>query len=396
MENLVNKSRRKIQSSNATFKRFLIDEIHWQDRLIGIKGARGVGKTTMLLQYIKEYLPSGSSPLYVSLDDLYFSSNQLYDLAEEFLKFGGTHLFLDEVHRYLSWAPEIKLIYDDFPELKVVFTGSSILDITNAKADLSRRAMIYTLPGLSFREYLNFTGNAYEKIELLDILLNHEKIAANISYEQKILPRFNEYLEIGYYPFFKEYKINYADRLREVVNLILDYDLIMVKKIPVEALIKLKKLVYILCNSVPFKPNISKLSEITGISRNTLVNYLNVLEETAILNLLHTDATGIGYLRKPEKIYMENTNLIYALSQDKPETGTIRESFFLNQLHAQHQVVFKNKGDFFVDNKYLFEVGGKNKSLKQIASEPDSYIAADGIEVGFKNKIPLWLFGFMY
>ncbi|MEZ5197001.1 MAG: AAA family ATPase [Bacteroidales bacterium] len=396
MENLINKSHRKVQSSNVTFKRFLIDEIHWEDRLIGIKGARGVGKTTMLLQYIKEYLPTGSSPLYVSLDDLYFSSNRLYDLAEEFIKYGGTHLFLDEVHRYPDWAPEIKLIYDDFPELKVVFTGSSILEISNARADLSRRAIVYILPGLSFREYLNFMGNAFEKIELQDILLNHEQIAAKISYEQKILPKFNEYLEWGYYPFFREYKTNFADRLREVVNLILDYDLMMVKKIPVDALIKLKKLLYILCNSVPFKPNISKLSEVTGISRNTLVNYLNVLEESAILNLLHTDSSGIGYLRKPEKVYLENTNLIYALSQEKPETGTIRESFFLNQLRIQHQVVFKNKGDFFVDNKYLFEVGGRSKSQKQIAGEPDSYIAADGIEVGFKNKIPLWLFGFMY
>lgn len=350
----------------------------------------------MLLQYIKEYLPSESSPLYVSLDDLYFSSNRLYELAEEFIKYGGTHLFLDEVHRYFNWATEIKLIYDDFPELKLIFTGSSILDISNAKADLSRRAMVYTLPGLSFREYLNFTDNAFEKIDLQDILLNHEQIAAKISYEQKILPQFNEYLESGYYPFFKEYKINYGDRLREVVNLILDYDLILVKKIPVEALIKLKKLVFILSNSVPFKPNISKLSEITGISRNTLVNYLNVLEEAAILNLLHTESTGIGYLRKPEKVYLENSNLIYALSQNKPETGTIRETFFLNQLRESHQVVFKNKGDFFVDDKFLFEVGGKSKTWKQIAGEPDSYIAADGVEVGFKNKIPLWLFGFLY
>lgn len=350
----------------------------------------------MLLQYIKEYLPSESSPLYVSLDDLYFSSNRLYELAEEFIKYGGTHLFLDEVHRYFNWATEIKLIYDDFPELKLIFTGSSILDISNAKADLSRRAMVYTLPGLSFREYLNFTDNAFEKIDLQDILLNHEQIAAKISYEQKILPQFNEYLESGYYPFFKEYKINYGDRLREVVNLILDYDLILVKKIPVEALIKLKKLVFILSNSVPFKPNISKLSEITGISRNTLVNYLNVLEEAAILNLLHTESTGIGYLRKPEKVYLENSNLIYALSQNKPETGTIRETFFLNQLRESHQVVFNNKGDFFVDDKFLFEVGGKSKTWKQIAGEPDSYIAADGVEVGFKNKIPLWLFGFLY
>ncbi|MDZ7742448.1 MAG: AAA family ATPase [Bacteroidota bacterium] len=397
MENLILKSEKKIRNAPIKFIRDILHEIDWTDRLIGIKGARGVGKTTLVLQYIRKELFGKTKILYVGLDDLYFADNRLYNLAADFASYGGTHLFLDEVHRYPDWSKEIKLIYDDIPELKVVFTGSSLLSIINAKADLSRRSVFYQIQGLSFREFLEFNNDFYfEKFSLQDFLTDHKDIAFEISSKLKVLPLFKSYLNNGYFPFFKENPANYLSRLAEIVNMVLEVDIPAQRSIKREAIPKLKKLLYIISNSVPFKPNIQKLSEITGITRNTIVTYINYLEEAAILNLLHTDVAGIGYLRKPEKIYLENTNLNYALSDSKPETGNLREAFFLNQLKKNHSLTYAKSGDFKVDDKYFFEIRGKNKTAKQIAGISNAYIAADDIETGIGNKIPLWLFGFLY
>ncbi|MCF8228322.1 MAG: AAA family ATPase [Bacteroidales bacterium] len=397
MENLILKSEKKIRNVPIKFIRDTIHEIDWNDRLIGIKGARGVGKTTLVLQYIRKELFGKAKVLYVGLDDLYFADNRLYDLATDFASYGGTYLFLDEVHRYPDWSKEIKLIYDDIPELKVVFTGSSLLSIVNTKADLSRRSVFYQMQGLSFREYLAFNyGFNFKKIPLESVLSDHKEIAFEINSQFKVLPSFKNYLNKGYFPFFKENPANYLSRLSEIANMVLEVDIPAQRNIKREAIPKLKKLLYIISNSVPFKPNIQKLSEIAGITRNTIVTYINYLEEAAILNLLHTDAIGIGYLRKPEKIYLENTNLNFALSDSKPETGNLRESFFLNQLKKNHKLTYTKTGDFMVNEKYTFEIGGKNKTLKQIAGLGNAYLAQDDIEAGIENKVPLWLFGFLY
>ncbi|MCF8304088.1 MAG: AAA family ATPase [Bacteroidales bacterium] len=397
MEGLVVKSRQKIKSTGTGFVRYLMDRINWNDRLIGIKGARGVGKTTLVLQYLKLHLSPQEVPLYISLDDLYFSANRLYDLASEFFNHGGTHLVIDEVHRYPAWAQEIKLIYDDYPALKVVFTGSSMLTIHKAKADLSRRVAMYTLKGLSLREYLNFTQQLHlPPVDLQTVFKDHESIADEVNSKLRILPPFHDYTRSGYYPFFMESAHNYHARISEVISTVLDSDLTFTVNIKPEAIGKLKKLLYIVSHSVPFKPNVSKLSELTGISRNALITYLNYLERATVLNLLHTEDSGIGYLRKPEKVFLENPNLLYALTNREPDRGNIRETFFFNQLNDLHRLSFGKKGDFFVDGKYTIEVGGKDKTLKQIAGMPEAFIASDNIPTGFQNRIPLWLFGFLY
>lgn len=397
MENLFIKHRKKINLTDLKFVREVEKQIHWEDRLIGIKGARGVGKTTLILQYIKRNFEFSDENLYISLDDVYFSGNKLIDFAESFVQNGGKYLFLDEVHRYKNWAQELKNLYDDFPELNVVFTGSSILDIVKAKADLSRRAVIYKMQGLSFREYLLFNKNIkFDSYELLDILNNHEQISDIVSSKIKPLPEFKHYLQSGYYPFFTEFPETYHLRLEQVLNLVLETDIPAMKPINSEGIRKLKQLLYIIATSVPFKPNIKKLSEKTAISRNSLVYYLNYLEEANILQLLYKDSQGISLLQKPEKIYLDNTNLINTLSAENFNVGNERETFFINQLSENYKVSYSDKSDFFVDNKFTFEIGGKNKTGKQIKDIEHSYIVVDNIEYGYKNKIPLWVFGFLY
>jgi hypothetical protein len=396
MEKLFIKFRQKVQQTDTTFVRYLMNEINWHDRLIGIKGGRGVGKTTLLLQYAKLHLVQENS-LYVSLDDFYFTTHSLYDLAEDFLNLGGSTLLIDEVHRYPGWASELKLIYDDMPGLKIIYSGSSILEIGKGMADLSRRAVVYTLTGLSFREYLVFTQQGvYNVFSLDDLILHHVNIAMEITNALQVIPLFSGYLRSGYYPFFKESPETYLSRLQEVLNHVVFSDLQSLKGIPMESLAKLRKLLYIISNSVPFKPNIAKLSEIIHISRNTLVTYLNYLEDAQIVNLLHTESVGIGYLRKPEKIYMENPNLLFALNEKDVEAGNYRETFFLNQMKKDHRVVFDDVADFLVNDEFRFEIGGKNKTARQIQNTEHSYIAADNTPVGFGRKIPLWLFGFLY
>jgi len=397
MERLKALSRQRTEQTDFQFRRYLYSEIDWSNRLIAIKGARGVGKTTLILQYMREKYNNEESALYVSLDDIYFSANTLVDLAGSFYKAGGTILFLDEVHKYPSWSQEIKNIYDGYPLLKIVFTSSSVLQINKGYADLSRRVVAYNLHGLSFREFLEVTGAMKRSpVAMIDIINSHKEIESEITNQIRPLMHFRKYLQYGYYPFFLENTESYYQKLMSAINLTLEYDLPSTQAIDYSSIYKLKKLLYLITNAVPFKPNVLKLSENIHTTRTTIIQYLEHLKNAQIINLLNTDLQGTEYLAKPEKIYLQNTNIMYALAPETANVGNIRETFFYNQVGSLHDVTLPKEGDFRVDKKFIFEVGGKNKTQKQIAGIPDSYIAADDIEYGFGNKIPLWLFGFLY
>ena len=397
MDILIEKSYQKVRDVDTRFIRSIMDKIDWNDRLIGIRGARGIGKTTLLLQRIKRFLGNTSETLYVSLDNLWFAEHSLLNLVDFFVKHGGKFLFLDEVHKYPNWSQAIKNIYDDFPTLKVVFTCSSLLEILNARADLSRRAIVYDIQGLSYREFLNITQKTdFQSISLSDILENHKEISDEILTKIKPLQFFGDYLQHGYYPFFTEGISRFSYRLEEVVNLILEVELPLLRNVDPAYVPKIKQLLQIAAESVPFIPNIDSLSKRVDIHRNTLLSYLYYLQETQLTNHLRKDISGINRLQKPEKIYLENTNLAYTLAKNNTDAGNMRETFFLNQLSYNHIVEYPNNGDFWVDKKILFEIGGKSKSGKQIKDNNNSYIAADNIEYGFDKKIPLWLFGMLY
>ena len=397
MENLFNKSIKKIEGIQFPFKRFLYDKINWDRRLIGLKGARGTGKTTILLQYIKENYGRSEEVLYVSLDDIYFAENKLIGLAAEFTKIGGRYLFIDEVHKYHNWSRELKNIYDDYPELKVVFTSSSILEIDKGEADLSRRAVVYELPVMSLREYISIEeGLVLPSYSIDEILTNHREISIELLKKFKAIKQLKNYYKVGVYPFYQETKFEYFQHLERIINLILENDLPAVVSIDFNAIIKLKQLLLIISENVPFTPNISKLSSRVGVTRDTIIKYLFYLERAQLISMLRSHKKGFAKMAKPEKIYLNNSNLMYALQPILINTGTLRETFFQNQLSVNHQISLPDKGDFIIDNKYVFEVGGKNKTYHQIANLKDSFIVSDDIEFGFKNKIPLWLFGFLY
>lgn len=398
MEKLVEIFLQKLNLTKVDFVRSTMQEISWEARLIGIKGARGIGKTTLLLQNIKLNLKDHlQETLYVSLDTFWFNNSSIYELADEFVKKGGKYLFLDEVHKYSNWSQELKNIYDDFPSLKVVFTGSSLLEILNARADLSRRAVIYKMQGLSFREYLSLeTELTFESYAFVDILKNHQSISEEINEKVKVFQYFESYLKSGYYPFYKENPTLYSSRLSEVVNMILDIELPQLRQIEVAYILKLKQLLAIIAKYVPFKPNVSKLSAKIGLNRQTLLAYMNYLNEVDMTTHIYKSNFGISQLQKPDKIVLENTNLMYLLGQTQLNVGSLRETFFVNQVAFKHQLNYSDKADFLVDDKYTFETGGKNKTQNQIKDIENAYIAADDIIYGFQNKIPLWLFGFMY
>lgn len=398
MESLFEKFQQKLLYTPLDFVRSAMQEIDWNARLIGIKGARGIGKTTLLLQYIKLHLSDLKiETLYVSLDSIWFNTHSLVELASDFEKKGGKYLFLDEVHRYEGWAQELKNIYDDYPHLKIVFTGSSLLEILNARADLSRRAVVYTMQGFSFREYLSVeTGLAFDRLTLDQILTNHVNETGKIIQKIKPLQHFELYLKQGYYPFYREQPGLYEIRLGEVINMMLEIELPLLRAVELAYIKKVKQLLVIIAESVPFIPNVSKLSEKIGINRATLLAYLYYLDEIGLTRNLFKEAYGISRLQKPSKIYLENTNLIYAFARENANAGNIRETFFANQVGFQHEINYTELGDFLVDNTYNFEIGGKHKSAKQLKASKEGYIIADGIEFGHNNKIPLWLFGFMY
>ncbi len=397
MERLFETFIKKIVLTETSFVRSLMDEIEWKARLIGIRGARGVGKTTLLLQRIKLNHPQDGTVLYASADNIWFSEHKLYDLASDFAKRGGRYLFLDEVHKYPNWSQELKNIYDDIPELHVVFTGSSLLHILNGNADLSRRAIVYEMQGLSFREYLNYNLNlSLPTFSLEEILSNHIQLTQKVLDKVKVLRYFSEYLHNGYYPFYNELPTLYHSRINEVVNFIIDVEIPQLRGVEVAYISKVKQLLYVIAESVPFIPNVSKLSERIGISRNSLLSYINALHESKLTMSLQKPGNGINLLQKPDKLYLENPNLMIALAGEQTDIGNLRETFFANQLGYHHKVNISEQSDFLIDSRYTFEIGGKEKSHKQIADLSDAYIAADNIEIGFGNKIPLWLFGFLY
>jgi len=396
MNSMYDFSARAVEMVKVTNIRPQIEWLKQNEKLIGIKGSRGVGKTTLLLQYAKTVLKNDSF-VYISLDNLYFTENSLLNFADEFYKNGGKVLLIDEVHHYPNWSLELKNIYDLFPDLKVVYTGSSLLHLSKGLSDLSRRSVVYNLPGLSLREFINFSTKLnLAPISLDEILANHESIAKHIWKETKPIKWFNQYINHGYYPFFLEGIENYHQKLNGVILQVLESDLPYISGVSYSNINKLKQLLYVISESVPFKPNIEKLSERIGISKNTLKDYLHYLKDALLISMLYSDSKGISRLTKPDKIYLHNTNLMFALANNSSNTGNERETFFYNALSANHAVSYTPKGDFLIDGRYTFEVGGRNKKQKQIQGVENAYLAIDGIETGYGNKIPLWLFGFIY
>jgi hypothetical protein len=398
MEDLFRKYIQKVQQVDTNFIRSFISEVNWNARLIGIKGARGVGKTTLLLQYVKlNFSKNVEEALYVSLDSFAFKEKTLVGLADEFVRNGGKYLFLDEVHKYANWAQELKNIYDDHADLKVVFTGSSLLEILNSRADLSRRAIVYHMQGLSFREYLALeTGEKFDTIALEDLLKDHLKIANAITSKVKPFRHFERYLKQGYYPFYKEEPALYEQRIEEVINMMLEIELPLLRGVDIGLVSKIKQLLAIISESVPFIPNVATLSQKMGMHRTTLMTYLHYLGEVGLTINLQKEAKGSVRLQKPAKIYLENTNLMFTLSPSNTNIGNARETFFANQVGYKNKLSYHEKTDFLVNNQYAFEIGGKDKSKKQLVGVANAFIAADAIEVGYQNKIPLWLFGFLY
>ena len=331
------------------------------------------------------------------MDDLYFSENRLIYFIEDFVNRGGQYLYLDEVHKYKGWSIEVKNGYDYFSKLKIVFTGSSITEILNAEADLSRRVVIYDMQGLSFREYLNISQKInLESYNFENLLKNHSEIAAALVQKIKPLAHFGEYLKYGYYPYFLEGKGSYWAKVNQTIKLTLEVDLNVRKGYNIQHVDKINKLLYAIATSVPFKPNISKLSERIQLNRNLLTHYFYYLEQARLLNLLRSNRKGLTSIQKPDKVYLENTNLLYAIAPDNVEKGNLRETFFLNQIRPHFPVYFTDKGDFKVANQYLVEIGGKNKKAGQVKNEGNYFLAVDDIEVGIGTQIPLWLFGFLY
>ena len=396
MEKLLEVSERLVSEVLLNYRRSLYDKVQWEERLIGIKGARGVGKTTLLLQWLHLQKLPPHEAAYFSLDELYFTAHSLVDAAKSFYQQGGKILVLDEVHKYAGWSREIKNIYDRYPALHIIFTGSSIIEISREEADLSRRAMMYELPGLSYREFLAL----YHQLQIppirMEDILTYKVSREHFPKNFRPLAHFKDYLKYGYYPFYREYQKTYFDRIRQLVRTIVEFDMAEMRGFDIRHAKKMLQLLYIVAQMVPFKPNINSLSAKTNIHRNTVGNYLIFLQEARLLHLLFPATAGISQLQKPEKVYLNNTSLIYALSETSPEIGTVREVFFCNQLSVGHQVSYSSKTDFEVDQKYSFAIGGKNKDSKQIQGLSGAWVVRDDVEYPVGKHLPLWLFGFLY
>jgi predicted AAA+ superfamily ATPase len=396
MRHLVEHYNRLLHEDISAFTRYMYDSINWDNRLILIKGARGVGKTTMLLQHIRRQFSDTSKALYASADHIWFANHSLLDLAEYHYTHGGTHLFIDEIHKYKDWQREIKNIYDSYPQLKVVITGSSILRLEHAIGDLSRRCRVYTMHGLSFREYLKLENIAdFPVISLEDILQQHISLAAQLTSKVRVLGYFEDYLQKGYYPFYREEGDGMQDRLLRVINTVLNEDIPAVAQIEYDTLYKIRQLLAILAEQSPYTLNVSALARILSTSNIQVMKLMDLLNKATIIRRLYQKDTGMKMMLKPEKILFDNSNIMYALSSNV-DRGTLRETFFANMLNKDHSVSMPQAGDLLVDRKLLFEVGGRSKGYKQIANIPDSYVINDGVDIGFENKIPLWLFGLLY
>lgn len=384
--------------SMFTQMRYLYDEINWNSRLILIRGPKGSGKTTMIMQHIQRTFLDKNKVLYCSVDHFWFSSNKLLDLAEYAYTHGITHLFLDEIHKYKNWAQELKNIYDSYPDLHLVVTGSNALDIIRQTYDLSRRCIVYTMRGLSFREYLKLESVAdLEVVPLEEIINYHLDICRDITIKKniKVLLHFDRYIKEGYYPFYKDETTNYYDRLNQVIDTIIFNEIPAISNLEYDSVYKIKPLLSILSQQNPYTLNIAMLCKTLSSSRNILMKLLDLLDKSALIRRLYANSDEWEQITKPEKILFENTNLMYALSPNS-DVGTLRETFSASMLSKGHNLSMPTKGDLLVDKKILFEVGGKNKRFSQIADIPNSYVIADGIDIGFGNKIPIWLLGLLY
>lgn len=393
-ERLLKISRNRKNKVQTDFVRYLYHEIDWNQKLILIKGARGAGKTTLILQRLKK---NPEKSIYLSLDDFYFETNRLVLLIEELYEEGYVNFFLDEVHQYEHWSKDLKNLYDNYDDIKIVATGSSALHLEKGKGDLSRRMSVYELFGLSFREYIFFEYNIeIEAIRLTELLNNHQDISERITNTIKPLNLFAEYLKYGYYPFYKIEKTFYHQKLQQILQMTLEVDLPAIENVSFSTVKGMKNLLFVLSQIVPYTPNIQSLANKIGSPRNAVLKALDLMEKSNILNLLREDNQHISYLQKPEKIFLENTNLAYAFVGNEPNKGNLRETFFFNQLRVKHEVTASKFGDFMIDGSYTFEIGGAGKTKNQILGVPLSYIASDDIEQGGTNRIPLWLFGFLY
>lgn len=389
MDKLVQRFKALLANTDTQFLRYEHSMIDWNDRMKAVVGARGIGKTTLLLQHIKLNL-SLTESLYVSADDFYFSEYRLLEFAEDFHKMGGKYLFVDEIHKYPGWSKEMKLIYDYLPNLNVTFTGSSILDIFKGTDDLTRRVLLYKMYGMSFREYLNLKYKLSLPVYSLSQIINHQVSVSEVEFP---LADFKDYLQNGYYPFARQG--NFKERLLQIVNTTLETDIPLFARLNASTAVKLKHLMIVVAQSVPFKPNYTKLADILGIDRQTLADYIAYMEKAGLFRQLYDSTGGIRGLGKVNKLYLDNTNLAYLLGENVSDVGNIRETFFFNQLAVNYDIQSSPVSDFLVDG-YTFEIGGKKKGNAQIRGVNNAYVVKDDIEFGFGNTIPLWHFGFMY
>ena len=386
----------RIREVETRFHRYLYSDIDWNVRILALNGPRGVGKTTMFLQYLKEHPVEAEKALYISLDTAWLEAREIFELAKYHVEHGGTRLFLDEVHYLKDWQRLVKNLYDNFKGLRIAYTGSSILRMAEGYGDLSRRQVAYTLAGLSFREYLQLEGVCDENpVRLPELLKSHVALAERITEGLRILPHFEAYLRHGYYPFYREDALHFPDKLRQVVNQVLDVDLPKAEDVTPETVRKIRKMLTILAASTPQTPRLGALCRDLGMEWRQGVKVIYALRRAGLLGLLAEDADALKHLGAPSKIYCDNTNLMSVLTAS-PDKGTGREAFFNNQLSVGNQPTYPKDGDFLVDGKYLFEVGGAKKTFGQIKDIPNSFLAVDGTEVGRGNRIPLWLFGFLY
>ena len=379
----------QLKQTTSTFRRYMYEQISWESRMFGLVGPRGVGKSTMILQYIKEH-QAERRMLYVAADHLYFSSHTLVETVDEFAKEGGEQIFIDEIHKYENWSRELKQIHDSHPDLKVGFTDSSVLDIYKGYSDLSRRAPIFMMQGLSFREYLTLFHDIETPVYSLDDILGQQARLDAVSHP---LPLFRDYLHRGYYPFSGDSDFNM--RLRQVINQTMEVDIPQYANMNASTGRKLKKLLAVIAQSVPFKPVMDSLATVIGVSRNVLPDYFLYMEQAGMIGQLRDDTGGIRGIGKVEKVYLDNTSLAYLLGREATDIGNIRETFFYNQMRVTQDVISSRISDFEIDGK-TFEVGGKRKGKKQITDAAEGYVVRDDIEVGFGNIIPLWAFGLTY
>ena len=397
VESLLRSMERRIEGAETAYHRPLYGEIDWDDRLVCITGAKGTGKTTMMLQYLKEHPAEIDQSLYISLDSLWFANRSPLEVVEWHHNNGGNRLFIDEVHHFRPWQTLVKNIYDEFPKMKIAYSGSSMMRLAAGAGDLSRRQRVYELKGLSFREYLSFEGAGdFAAAGFEDVLSSHRTIAREVAAKVPVLRLFANYLECGYYPFYKTARGGYLERLHGIVEQTLERDYPEIEDVTVATVKKAEKMLMILAQSCPQVPNMNKLYAELETDRNQGLKILYALQRAGLLSLVSSKSANLGNLSRPDKIYCDNPNLMHALATDV-DVGTLRETFFFNQLRAAgHDVRYPPAGDFKVDGKWLFEIGGKGKTFKQIADIGDSFVVNDGIEIGFGNKIPLWLFGFLY